>query len=174
MRIVAGEHRSRRIKAPDGARPTADRVREAVFSILGDVSGVRVLDLFAGSGALGLEALSRGAAQAVFVDSDPAAVAVIEENLGTLGLDAQVHRTDAIAFLRQSAGETTYGLVLADPPYDSAPRFGGPLADLLPAVLEQDAMIVTESNKRLPLLLPFPVVRERTYGNTRIAVHRGH
>ena len=87
MRVVAGELRGRRIKAPPGGiRPTADRVREALFSILGDVSGLRVLDLFAGSGALGIEALSRGAAEAVFVDSDRRAVAGVRANLEALGL----------------------------------------------------------------------------------------
>jgi 16S rRNA (guanine966-N2)-methyltransferase len=173
VRIIAGEHRSRRIAAPPGARPTGDRVREALFSILGDVSGLRVLDLFAGSGALGLEALSRGASEAVFVDIDRAATEAIRANLDALGLEARVHRRDALAFLKAEAGESRYGLVLADPPYDSAAQLAGPLSELLPAVLGKDAMIVTESHKRNPLELPFPVFRERTYGDTRIAVHHG-
>ena len=91
MRIVAGSNKGARIFAPKGAstRPTSDRVREAIFAILGAVEGARVLDLFAGSGALGLEALSRGAETAVFVESDPDAVKAIERNLEKLGLEGQ-------------------------------------------------------------------------------------
>jgi 16S rRNA (guanine966-N2)-methyltransferase len=93
VRVVAGSLRGRRLRAPGGpTRPTADRVREALFSILGDVSGARVLDLFAGSGALGIEALSRGAAEATFVDSGSGPAAVIERNLADLGLEGAVRR----------------------------------------------------------------------------------
>jgi 16S rRNA (guanine966-N2)-methyltransferase len=146
-------------------------VREALFSVLGPLAGERVLDLYAGSGALGIEALSRGAAHADFVESDPRAVATIRRNLDALGLgSAAVHRTDALAFLRLGAGP--YDLVFADPPYSCAPRLGGPLSRALPAVVSEDAVIVTESAKRLPLELELPVVDERTYGDTRIALHR--
>jgi 16S rRNA (guanine966-N2)-methyltransferase len=142
VRVVAGALGGRKLVAPpgDATRPTADRVREALFSILGDVSGARVLDLYAGSGALGIEALSRGAAAATFVDSSREAVAAI--------------------------------LVFADPPYDSALHVASSLAEALPPLLTNDAVIVTESNKRAPLELPFPLLRERSYGDTRIAVHR--
>ncbi len=90
MRVIAGTHRGRRLRAPRGAatRPTADRVREAVFAIVGDCSGLAVLDLFAGSGAMGIEALSRGAASATFVDSDPRAAACVRANLAALDLTA--------------------------------------------------------------------------------------
>jgi 16S rRNA (guanine966-N2)-methyltransferase len=171
VRVVAGEFRGRRLAAPRGARtrPTADRVREALFSMLGDVSGARVLDLYAGSGALGIEALSRGAESAVFVERDPRAVAVIERNLASLGLEQEVHRQDAVRFLTRGAG--TYDLVFCDPPYDSASRLAGPLAEHLPPVTSKDARIVTESDKRNPLELPFPLLTERTYGDTRIAIH---
>jgi 16S rRNA (guanine966-N2)-methyltransferase len=174
VRVVAGELRGRRLVAPAGSatRPTADRVREALFSILGDVSGLRVLDLYAGSGALGIEALSRGAAEAVFVDSSQAAVTAIRRNLSELGLDAGVQRRDALAYLAGAAGGPAYDLVFADPPYDSALRIGPRLAERLPPVLTPGAVIVTESNKRVPLELPFDVLRERAYGDTRIAVHR--
>ncbi len=84
-------------------------MREALFSILGDVEGLRVLDLFAGSGALGIEALSRGAAGAVFVDSRARAVAAVRRNLDELGLEAEVHRRDALRYLRSAAGESTFG-----------------------------------------------------------------
>jgi 16S rRNA (guanine966-N2)-methyltransferase len=171
VRIVAGEFRGRRLAAPRGVRtrPTADRVREALFSMLGDVSRARVLDLYAGSGALGIEALSRGAASAVFVERDPRAVVAIERNLGSLGLDQEVLRQDAVRFLRRGTG--TFDLVFVDPPYDSASRLAGPLAERLPAITAEGARIVTESDKRNPLELPFPLITERTYGDTRIAIH---
>jgi len=174
MRVVAGELGGRKLVAPAGAgtRPTADRVREALFSILGDVSDLRVLDLYAGSGALGIEALSRGAAEAVFVDSSQAAVTAIRRNLSALGIEAVVARRDALSYLAAAAGGEPYDLVFADPPYDSALRVAAGLAERLPPVLSPGAVIVTESNKRAPLELPFPVLRERNYGDTRIAVHR--
>jgi len=174
MRVVAGELRGRRLAAPAGrsTRPTADRVREALFSILGDISGLRVLDLFAGSGALGIEALSRGASEAVFVDSSRRAVTAIEGNLKALALHAAVHRRDALAFLGGAVRGPGYDIAFVDPPYDSADRLAAPLAEGLPPILTHDALIVTESDKRSPLLLPFPLVRERLYGDTRIALHR--
>jgi 16S rRNA (guanine966-N2)-methyltransferase len=171
VRVVAGEFKGRRLVAPRGVRtrPTADRVREALFSMLGDVSGARVLDLYAGSGALGIEALSRGAGSAVFVDRDPRAVAAIERNLESLGLEQEVLRQDAVRFLARAEG--TFDLVFCDPPYDSASRLAGPLAQGLPALTSEHARIVTESDKRNPLELPFPLITERTYGETRIAIH---
>jgi len=171
VRVVAGELRGRRLAAPRGARtrPTADRVREALFSMLGDVSGARVLDLYAGSGALGIEALSRGAESAVFVERDPRAAAVIERNLTSLGLEQEVLRQDVVRFLARSPG--TFDLVFCDPPYDAASRLAGPLAEHLPALTSEDARIVTESDKRYPLELPLPLLTERTYGDTRIAIH---
>jgi 16S rRNA (guanine966-N2)-methyltransferase len=171
VRVVAGEFRGRRLAAPRGTRtrPTADRVREALFSMLGDVSGARVLDLYAGSGALGIEALSRGAHSAVFVERDPRAVAVIERNLASLGLEEQVVRQDAVRFLARAEG--TFDLVFCDPPYDAASRMTGPLAEHLPARTREGARIVTESDKRTPLELPLPLLTERTYGDTRIAIH---
>lgn len=172
MRVVAGEFKGRRLHAPRGrrTRPTADRVREALFSILGDVAGLRVLDLFAGSGALGIEALSRGAASATFVDDDARAVEAIRRNLEAVGTRADVQRRDVLRYLPGAAGER-YDLVFADPPYDSAVRLGGPLSESLPALLGDQGRIVTESDKRSPLLLDLPLVLERTYGDTRIAVH---
>jgi 16S rRNA (guanine966-N2)-methyltransferase len=174
LRVVAGEYKGRRLKAPRGARtrPTADRVREALFSILGDVSGARVLDLYAGSGALGIEALSRGAAAATFVDSDREAVAAIRANLETVGASGvEVLRRDVSRFLDRGSGP--YDLVFADPPYDLGSRLAEPLSEQLPAVLAENARIVTESDKRDPLLLALPLVSERTYGDTRIAIHGG-
>jgi 16S rRNA (guanine966-N2)-methyltransferase len=172
MRVVAGAYKGRRLVSPSGSRtrPTADRVREALFSILGDVEAASVLDLFAGSGALGIEALSRGADKAVFVDRDRQACVAIRRNLDAIGAQAQVVQGDALAFLGQRRGER-YDLVFADPPYDSAGRLAAPLAERLPALLTEDARIVTESDKRSPLALGLPLSTERVYGDTRIAVH---
>jgi 16S rRNA (guanine966-N2)-methyltransferase len=177
MRIVAGRHKGRRLRAPAGAgtRPTADKVREALFSILGPVDGLRVLDLYAGSGALGIEALSRGAASATFVESARPALAAIRANLDAIGGEgAEVVASDVIEWLR-GAGEreTGFDLVFCDPPYDAAARIAQPLGDLLPRVAAPQALIVIESSKRNPLVLDLPLTDERTYGDTRIAIHHG-
>jgi 16S rRNA (guanine966-N2)-methyltransferase len=171
VRVVAGSFKGRRLAAPRGTRtrPTADRVREALFSMLGDVGGARVLDLYAGSGALGIEALSRGADSAVFVERDARAVAAIERNLAAVGVEANVVRQDVVRFLARADG--AFDLVFCDPPYDSAAGLAGPLAEHLPALCAEDARIVTESDKRNPLVLPFPLLVERAYGDTRIAIH---
>jgi len=122
MRVITGSARGRVLKAlsGDSVRPTGDRAKEGIFSAVQfDIEGRRVLDLFAGSGQLGIEALSRGAAEAVFVDADAAAAATVRENLLTTGLgeNAQVVRSDAIAYLRTCAD--TFGLIFIDPPYQS-------------------------------------------------------
>ena len=174
MRVVAGHLRGPRLAAPPGSatRPTSDRVREALFSILGPLDGARVLDLYAGSGALGIEALSRGAAQAVFVEHDAGAAAVLRENLRALGADADVRRVDVVAALRdaRTRGET-YDLVLCDPPYRQAPELGRSLGEALVPVLADGARVVTESDRRAPLDLPLPLNDERRYGDTLIRIH---
>jgi 16S rRNA (guanine966-N2)-methyltransferase len=171
VRVVAGEFKGRRLHSPRGARtrPTADRVREALFSMLGDVSGARVLDLYAGSGALGIEALSRGAESAVFVERDQQALAALRRNLEAVGADADVRRQDVMRFLARPEG--TFDLVFCDPPYDVALAVAPALEEALPGLAEENARIVTESDKRNPLLLPLPLVIERSYGDTRIAIH---
>ncbi|HYP48820.1 MAG TPA: 16S rRNA (guanine(966)-N(2))-methyltransferase RsmD, partial [Thermoleophilaceae bacterium] len=171
MRVVAGAFKGRRLQAPKGerTRPTADRVREALFSVLGDIGGLRVLDLFAGSGALGIEALSRGASGATFVESDARALAVIRRNLELVGAEGTLERRDALRYLARAEG--AFDLVFCDPPYDLALRLGGPLSERLPAVTSMHARIVTESHKRTPLELTLPLLDERTYGDTRIAIH---
>ena len=174
MRIVAGRFGGRRINAPRGAatRPTSDRVREALFALLGDLEGARVLDLFAGSGALGLEALSRGAAKATFVDSAPAAIRAIGANLAALAADGQVRRQDARIFLRNARGSgAAYDLVLLDPPYRLAGRLAPELSPLLTAVLAPGARVVSESDRRAPLDLALTLLDERRYGDTLIRIH---
>jgi 16S rRNA (guanine966-N2)-methyltransferase len=169
LRVVAGTYKGRTLYAPSGRsiRPTSDKVRGAIFNVLGDVEGLHVLDLFAGTGALGIEALSRGAADATFVDTD---TATVERNLRTIGIDAAIEQRDVLRFLRDANGP--YDLVFADPPYSSAPSLGERLTELLPAILSENARIVTESDKRAPLELGFPLEFERDYGDTRIRIHR--
>jgi 16S rRNA (guanine(966)-N(2))-methyltransferase RsmD len=167
MRVVAGRYGGRTLKAPRGrdVRPTADRVREALFSILGSLDGVRVLDLFAGTGALGIEALSRGAASCVFVDVDTRPV---QANLDALGIDAEVRRGGALSAL---APGDQYDLVLLDPPYRDAERLGPELTEALPPVLGPSARVVSESDRRHPLDLELPLYDERSYGDTLIRIH---
>jgi 16S rRNA (guanine966-N2)-methyltransferase len=175
MRVIAGEWRGRRLQAPAGSstRPTADRIREALFSILGDrVPGAHVLDLYAGSGALGIEALSRGAAAATFVDSDPAAIRAVRTNLAALGAEAEVRRSDARRFLGgASAAARQYDLVFLDPPYRLASGLGDALTAALPAVIGADAAVVAESDRRAPLELGLPLHDERRYGDTLIRIY---
>jgi 16S rRNA (guanine966-N2)-methyltransferase len=180
MRVVAGRLGGRRLSAPRGreTRPTSDRVREALFSMLGSVEDARVLDLFAGSGALAIEALSRGAANATLVERDARAVEVIRANLDALALGAQearvVHAPAAAALRDASRRGDTYDLVLLDPPYRDAAALGRELSRALPAILARDARVVAESDRRAPLALDLPVVRERRYGDTLIRIHASH
>jgi 16S rRNA (guanine966-N2)-methyltransferase len=142
VRIIAGTRKGHTIQAPPGrgTRPTSDRVRENVFNLLGPIDDAVVLDLYAGSGAMGLEALSRGAAQAVFVERDPDALRAIEKNLDKLRLRATVLRRDAVAVL--AAENRKYDLVFVDPPYDMYPDLEPQLARYLPPVLSDNAVVV--------------------------------
>jgi 16S rRNA (guanine966-N2)-methyltransferase len=178
VRIVAGRFGGRRIAVPPGrgTRPTSDRVREALFSMLGPLDGERVLDAFAGSGALGLEALSRGAASAVFVEQDARAADVVRANIAALGLpgeQAQVLQAPLAAALRTApASVDAYSLVFLDPPYRQAPALGDELATMLAPLLAPGARVVTESDRRAPLDLPLFVTHDRRYGDTLIRIHQ--
>lgn len=179
MRVIAGTLRGRRLTAPTGqarTRPTSDRVREALFSTLGDIHGASVLDLFAGTGALGIEALSRGVARALFVERDRAALRALRANLSALDLGApraEVRAGEALAALRSArARGETYDLVFVDPPYARASELEGALARLLPAVLgERGARVVVESDRRAPLRLALDLLMERRYGDTLITIY---
>jgi 16S rRNA (guanine966-N2)-methyltransferase len=175
MRIVAGSRKGHRIAAPKGAatRPTSDRVREAVFSIVRSVEGAAVLDLYAGSGALGLEALSRGAASCTFVERDRGAARVIQANIEKLRLaGAELLVRDAAGALRdQRARGRRYDLVLVDPPYDEWARHAGALAELVPPVLAADALVVVETSGSDEPELPLDLVTTRRYGSARITVY---
>ncbi|MBJ7330766.1 MAG: 16S rRNA (guanine(966)-N(2))-methyltransferase RsmD [Solirubrobacteraceae bacterium] len=174
MRVVAGQYGGRRLVAPPGrdTRPTSDRVREALFSILGELEGARVLDLYAGSGAVGIEALSRGAASCEFVDSANAAITAIRRNLDTLGVVAPVHRRDAIQALNDASKRgAAYDLVILDPPYRHPDGLGRALSDALPPVLAPSGRVVSESDRRSPLELDMALADERRYGDTLIRIH---
>ena len=175
MRVVAGEFKGRRLQSPPGldTRPTSDRVREALFSILGSgVSDARVLDLFAGSGALGIEALSRGARHATFVDEAGPAVKAIAANLEAVGGRGEVVRAEARRFLGgASRSARQYDLVFLDPPYRLVASLGSDLSAALPAVLAPGAVVIAESDRRSPLEVDLPLEDERRYGDTLIRIH---
>jgi 16S rRNA (guanine966-N2)-methyltransferase len=174
VRIIAGSRKGARIFAPKGVdtRPTADRVREAAFNLIGPVEEMVVLDVFAGSGAMGLEALSRGAARAVFVESDHAASKAIERNLDKLGLTgAVIVRMDATtALAAEAAAGRRYDLVLVDPPYEMFSSVQRRLARYLPAVLEPAALVVIETAAGEEPELPRPKRTSRRYGSARLTV----
>jgi len=177
MRVIAGSRKGHTIAAPRGldTRPTSDRVRENVFNLVGPLDGASVLDLYAGSGALGIEALSRGAARAVFVERDHDAVRTIERNLDSLRLTgARVVRADAVTTLAQEvAGARKYDLVLVDPPYGMYPSLQPQLARYLPPLLAEDGLLVLETDARVEPDLPLPLRTSRRYGQARITVYEG-
>jgi 16S rRNA (guanine966-N2)-methyltransferase len=167
VRIIAGSHRGQRIAAPKGrgTRPTSDRVRENAFNLIGPVDGARVLDLYAGSGAMGLEALSRGAERVTFVEREKDACRAINANLDKLGLQATVLCQDAARAVAQERG--TFDLILCDPPYDvDASRL--PFARLL----AEDGVLVYESSGRNdPPEVPGLAQRtSRKYGSARLTL----
>jgi 16S rRNA (guanine966-N2)-methyltransferase len=177
MRIIAGSHKGARIFAPKGrdTRPTGDRVREAVFNLVGQVDGMHVLDLYAGSGAMGLEALSRGAESATFVEADRAAAETIVRNLDKLGFTrATVLREDAARKLAADAASgRRYDLVLIDPPYRMLPGVLTMLATHVPPVVEPNGLVVVESDAREEPELPLPKRTSRRYGSSRVTVFTG-
>jgi 16S rRNA (guanine966-N2)-methyltransferase len=169
VRIIAGSRKGHRIEAPPGraTRPTGDRVREAAFNLIGPVDGASVLDLYAGSGALGIEALSRGAEAAVFVESDSAACRAIDRNLEKLRLTgARVVCRDVLRFLPTERRQ--YDLVLLDPPYEMTDY--SVLARYLPAVLAENGLLVLESDARHEPELPLELRTSRRYGSARLTL----
>lgn len=172
MRVIAGELKGQRLVAPRGwkVRPTSDRVREAVFSALGDVGGARVLDLYCGTGALAIEALSRGAASAVLVDRDTRPALGNVERLG-LGELVELVRADAGRWLA-SAGPVRFDLVFVDAPYRIADRVGQELNTHLPRLLAADGRAVVESGARRPLRIDsLESVRQRRYGAADVSFY---
>lgn len=148
-------------------RPTSDRAREALFSILGDVTGLEVLDLFCGTGALGIEALSRGAERAVFVDTKTGAAGANIESLG-VGPRAELVRGDAVSFLQKTGLE--FDLILCDPPYTLAARVARDLEQLVPSRLREGGRLVVESPARAPMELDLILEADRTYGEASLRI----
>jgi 16S rRNA (guanine966-N2)-methyltransferase len=170
--VIAGSHRGRRIDAPVGThtRPTADRVRENVFNLVqGWVEESNVLDLFAGSGAMGIEALSRGATRAVFVEEHRDACRVIERNLDALELSgAELVCRDVKQYV---AAETRrFDLVFCDPPYGDYEAFEATLARYVPRLLVDDALLVLETSANVDPDLPLSRRTSRKYGSARITL----
>jgi 16S rRNA (guanine966-N2)-methyltransferase len=176
MRIIAGSRKGARIFAPKGTdtRPTGDRVREAAFNLLGPgaAEGAKVLDLFAGSGAMGLEALSRGAEHATFVESDRDACRTINRNLDKLELGgATVLCQDALTALRADArGGRRYDLVLVDPPYRRFSSLQNALIQYLPEVLQPGGLLLVETGATDEPELPLAKRTSRRYGSARLTL----
>ena len=173
MRIIAGSRKGSKIFAPKGeTRPTGDRVREATFNLIGPVDDMAVLDLFAGSGALGLEALSRGADSVVFVESERDAQRVIERNLEKLDLKgARLVKSDARrALAAESSAGRRYDLVLVDPPYRMLDSLLPTLSKYLPVLIAEDGLVVVESSAREQPTLPLAERTSRKYGSARLTV----
>ena len=174
MRVITGSARGRKLKTPQGydVRPTTDNVKESMFNIIqNDVEGRRVLDLFAGTGQLGIEALSRGAAEAVFIDSDADSIKIVKDNLALCGFKAEVIRTDALSYLERCG---KFDLIFIDPPYDSS---------LYEAVLERvnsidllssGGIIVAEARREraLPEMRPpYVKLKEYSYGKLKLCTY---
>ena len=174
MRVITGSARGRRLKTPEGMdiRPTADKVKESVFNILQfDIEGRRVLDLFAGTGQLGIECLSRGAREVVFIDQDRDAVKTVKENLKICGFSAPVLQQDALSYLR-SAGK--FDLIFVDPPYDAG--LYGPVLETINSVdiLSDGGIIMCESRREtlLPeMRAPYRKRKEYQYGKVKLCLY---
>ena len=174
MRVITGTARGRRLKTPENydIRPTTDNVKESVFNILQfDIEGRRVLDLFAGTGQLGIECLSREAAEAVFIDENTAAVKIVKENLKTCGFTAAVLQQDALSYLRHCG---KFDLVFVDPPYDSG-LYESVLETINSVdILSDGGIILCESRREkvLPdMRAPYRKKKEYNYGRVKLTVY---
>jgi len=177
MRVIAGTAGGIRLDVPKtDVRPTMDRVKAAIFSSLGaEVINARVLDLFAGTGALGIEALSRGAASALFVDENAVAIAVIQRNLLRTKLEGRVRKQDVFAFLRSEQTRAPFTIIFADPPYEKT-KSGGEFTSLLLGdprladALEPSGIFVLEKrpSEQMPPMPLWNVTRTRAYGATEV------
>src|SRR5437870_12603072 len=175
MRVIAGSAGGIRLAVPKrGVRPTMDRVKAAIFSSWGDaVAGARVLDLFAGSGALGIEALSRGASFAMFVEEDRQSAEMIESNLAKTKLKGRVRQQDVFDFLRHASGAEIFDVIFADPPYEkteAGERFTEKLLanEALSQLLDPDGIFVLEKRpvEVLPEIRMWRLLRKKKYGAT--------
>lgn len=177
MRVIAGTAGGIRLDVPKTeVRPTMDRVKGAIFSSLGEeVIGARVLDLFSGTGGLGIEALSRGAASALFVEENSSAVAAIERNLARTKLEGRIRRQDVFAFLRAAPMRDAFRIIFADPPYEKT-KSGGEFTRLLleneqlAELLEPSGIFVLEKRpaEQMPPMPLWEITRARKYGATEV------
>ena len=179
MRVIAGAQRGRRLMGPKGPglRPTADRVKEALFSILSPrLAGARVLDLYAGTGAIGIEALSRGARHATFVEPHASSLKVLRANLELCGLSTQatIHPCTAETFFkRRTAAEPAYDIIFADPPYDDEGASALLSAFSRHANLQPTATLVLEhGSKTEPVVDGLALIRRYRYGDTTLSLFR--
>ncbi len=177
MRVIAGSAGGIRLAVPKhGVRPTMDRVKAAIFSSLGDaIVRARVLDLFAGSGALGIEALSRGASSVVFVEGERQSADIITGNLARTKLKGRVRQQDVFDFIRNTSGAEPFDIIFADPPYeknDDGKRFTEKLVtdEAMPRLLEPSGIFVLEKhpNEALPGMPQWRLLRQKTYGATEV------
>ena len=177
MRVIAGSAGGIRLAVPKrGVRPTMDRVKGAIFSSLGDVIiGARVLDLFAGSGALGIEALSRGAASTVFVEGNRQTAEMIDQNLANTKLNGRVRNQDVFDFLRQASNAEKFRIIFADPPYEKTKHGESHTEKLLnteslPSLLEPGGIFVLEKrpSETVSELNLWRVIRQKNYGATEV------
>ncbi len=178
MRVIAGQFKGVRLFTPKGnwMRPTTDRVREYIFSCIGDsIRETKVLDLFAGTGSFGIEALSRGAQQATFVDISAKAIAILKSNLEKIRVEAPIHQMSAESFLRWSAKtNTAFDYVFCDPPYDSKLLQGILLKLQNDGLLSNDGTVIWESSSRMenPPIHGYDVERMKNLGDTKITFYR--
>lgn len=171
MRVISGDSRGRKLKTPEGydVRPTTDNVKESIFNIISfDIEGAKVLDLFAGTGQMGIEALSRGAAEAVFIDNSRTSLNTVRENLALCGYKATVIQSDAVAFLKSAP---KFDIIFIDPPYDSE-LYHPVLEGIMEFdILNENGIIITECRKEyeMPELRPpYVLLKEYTYGRIKI------
>ena len=174
MRVITGSARGRRLKTPEGMdiRPTTDNVKESVFNILQfDIEGRRVLDLFAGTGQLGIECLSRGAREVVFIDQSREAVKIIRENLMACGFSAPVLQQDALSYLKQDG---VFDLIFVDPPYDAG-LYGSVLEGINSVdKLSDGGIILCESRRETPMpemRAPYRKKKEYHYGKVKLCLY---
>jgi 16S rRNA (guanine(966)-N(2))-methyltransferase RsmD len=181
MRVIAGSAKGTRlVRAPAGVRPVTDRVREGLFSSIGArIEGARVLDLYAGTGAVGIEALSRGAERAIFVDRAPSAVAAVRDNLRRTGLEerASVRRSDVRTFLERLPEDGGFDLVFLDPPYEAGPSELDPVLaalDLKPLLREGFTVVMSRGSRSSNGVIPLHwlVARRLTYGDSVVTLFR--
>jgi 16S rRNA (guanine966-N2)-methyltransferase len=177
MRVIAGSAGGIQLHVPRrGVRPTMDRVKAAIFSSLADaVVGQKILDLFAGTGGLGIEAVSRGASSVLFVDNDRQSIATIEKNLAKVKLEGRVRQQDVFEFLRRSSFKEKFQIIFADPPYEKTPtgeRFTNKLLthEALPQLLEENGIFVLEKrpSEALPETPFWNLIRRKKYGATEV------